>query len=943
MTLFPDANPMHPDAEMLATYLQDAREVVSGLEEGAVDLWLPDTQSQAISHLWLLAHRLQGTAGLYGHPQTAALAGLLERLLQGRSELAESAVVLVTEITERACTCFHEALARLSHGKDEGNVGLTFAELGGPASLLKLLRTHPRPRQERPAAVLSQEEAPQESFAHANADIWEDFGPEASELVAQLSDNLSASEPDLQTLFRAAHTLKGSSAMIGLSSLADTGHALEDLLASVREDGMTFARALPLLREGLATAQDVLSHAEGQLEAEPTARIASLRGSVAALLSGQVAEPTLSTPDTQMAAPTRLSIRVGSEQLDSMLGHVAGLVSARSRLSSFGVRQQALGVSLDDAHIRVQGTIRNFEERYLNPDLMPQNANQQGNSQQETSQQASSTEMPGELDSRLSDFGALELDTYTDLNILARAVTELSADLSEIRAQSLEARATFTEELTALEKLIRQLRADLSRARLLPLTRVLAPLQRWAERRDDLELHISGEDSFIDAQQAGPLGEALLHLLTNAAVHGQQGAEARAHSGKPAPLQIRLALRLSGGSLDVSVADDGAGLNLGALKERALQSGHLSAAELAVATPAQLAELVFLPGLSTAQSLTQEAGRGVGMDAVRAAIRRLGGRVSLVSAAGQGTTVHLRIPLSQQIGDVLLIQVGRLQVAVLASQVTKLSAVVGGGPPGAVDLNTLWNEPPASGERYLATLSLPGVADEHGAQETLDILADRFLNIEEVVLRPAGSLLGALGYLGALSTINDAAGQAVAVPVLDPVGLSALRGQPLRPARLSRAAPVGARILLVDDSLSVRRHVSRSLERAGFTVLTASDGQEALERLLSGEVADLVLTDLEMPRLNGFELIRALRASPVTTGLPVVVMSTRAGEKHQRLALDLGANDYLAKPTGERVLVRQLSALLSQALPGEAVAAPAVAASAVTASVVAAPLTAGDD
>jgi chemosensory pili system protein ChpA (sensor histidine kinase/response regulator) len=918
MTLFSDSAPLHPDAEMLATYLQDAREVVAGLEEGAVDLWLPDTQSQALSHLWLLAHRLQGTAGLYGHPQTAALAGLLERLLQGRSTLPENAVSLVSDLIERACTCFHQSLALLAAGQAEGNVGLAFAGLGGPAPLLRMLREHPQVRAERPVPQVSEEVAAREHFAHANADIWEDFGPEASDLITVLESGFDATKggdppgsgADLASLFRAAHTLKGSSAMIGLSSLADTGHAMEDLLASVREDGMTLERALPLLREGLLTAKDVLAHAEGLLEAEPKARIAALRSNVAALLGGQAAAPLSPTPQAPVAASTRLSIRVDSEQLDAMLGNVAGLVAARSRLSSFGGRQQALGVSLDDAHIRVQGTIRDFEERYLNPDLMPQGAGQgSGAVNPAANPVGPSSQMTGELDDRLSDFGALELDTYTDLNILARAVTELSADLSEIRAQSAEARSVFAEELTALEKLIRQLRADLSRARLLPLTRVVAPLGRWAERREDLELHVTGQGSSIDAQQAGPLGEALLHLLTNAAVHGQQGPEARRASGKPEQLQIHLDLRLSGGSLDVSVRDDGAGLNLGALKERALASGHLSAAELANATPAQLAELVFLPGLSTAQQLTQEAGRGVGMDAVRAAIGRLGGRVSLSSLPGQGTTIHLRIPLSQQIADVLLIQVGAQQVGVLASQVLNLVAVTE-PPAGAVDLSTLWNEAPAPGERYAATLSLPGAS----AEQTLTILADRFLNIEEVVLRPAGALLGALGYLGALTTINDAAGRAVAVPVLDPVGLAALQGQPPRPRRATPAAPVNARILLVDDSLSVRRHVSRSLERAGFTVLTASDGQEALERLLSGEVAELVLTDLEMPRLNGFELIRALRASPVTSRLPIVVMSTRAGEKHQRLALDLGADDYLAKPTGERVLVRQLSALLSTAL-----------------------------
>lgn len=892
------------DPELTATYLQDARSVAAGLEDATVDLWVPDDRARAMDSLWVLSHRLHGTAGLYGHPQTAALAALLERLMEGRAHLnTDAAVPVLTEILERAGTCFAQALNRIEQGQSEGDVGLMFADLGGPAQVTELLRTQPFALQARQARSETQEEPP---FAVVNAAIWEDFGPEAAELTATLRAGLHADTPDLTALFRAAHTLKGSSAMVGLAEMAEVGHAMEDLLGAAREDAVTLDRALPLIDDGLNVVDLVLAHAEGQVREAPQARIQAYRAAVSALLSGQDPTTLIPAPDGQApAAPlpeARLSVRVDSARLDGMLDDVAGLVAARARLNGLLLRQQQVARSLDAAHERVQRTVRDFEERYLNPNLTPGGA----------SAGVPLDRLPGQprpgaadlgLQDRLADFGALELDSYDDLNILARAVTELSADLVEVRAQTAQAISALGDELTGLEKLTRQLRVELSRARLVPLERVTAPLHRWAGRRDDLTLTVHGEDSLIDAQYAAPLGQALLHLLTNAAVHGAQSPDERAAHGKPALLQVSVDAHVADGHLHVTVRDDGRGLNYDALRQRALQSGHLSAGELNAMTDAQTAQLVFLPGLSTAAQVTQEAGRGVGMDAVREAITRLGGRVSISSVPGQGTATTLHVPVAQQIADVLVLRAGTARVAVLASQVQGMTVLDGDAPHGSVDLSDLWGEAPAQ-TRYVARLSVP---EADGG--TLHVIVDEFQSIEEIVLRPAGNLLSPLEYLSGMTTLNDEHGQAYPVAVLNPAGLRRARAaQRTATAAVTQSA---GRILLVDDSLSVRRHVGRSLERFGYQVATASDGQEALERLLAGEQADLLLSDLEMPRMNGFELLRAVRSSPAHAQLPVVIMTTRAGEKHQQLAMELGANDYLAKPAEERLLHRRLDALIA--------------------------------
>lgn len=894
------------DPELTATYLQDARSVAAGLEDATVDLWVPDQRPHALDTLWVLSHRLHGTAGLYGHPQTAALAALLERLMEGRAHLnTDEAVPVLTAILERAGTSLRRALDRIEQGQAEGDVGLMFAELGGPAQVTELLRTQPFQLQARQARSEDEAELP---FAVVNAAIWEDFGPEAAELTATLRAGLHADTPDLTALFRAAHTLKGSSAMVGLAEMAEVGHAMEDLLGAAREDAVTLDRALPLIDDGLNVVELVLAHAEGQLREAPQARIQAYRAAVSGLLSGQDPAALLPAPESPAApAPeTRLSVRVDSARLDGMLDDVAGLVATRARLNGLLLRQQQIAASLDAAHERVQRTVRDFEERYLNPNLTPGGASAGVPLDRLGAQQAAPRPADLGLQDRLADFGALELDTYDDLNILARAVTELSADLVEVRAQTAQAISTLGDELTGLEKLTRQLRVELSRARLVPLERVTAPLRRWAGRRTDLKLTLRGEDSLIDAQYAAPLGQALLHLLTNAAVHGAQSPEERAAQGKPPLLQVAVEAHVADGHLHLTVRDDGRGLNYDALRQRALQSGHLSAGELGGMTDAQTAQLVFLPGLSTAEQVTQEAGRGVGMDAVRDAITRLGGRVSIQSVPGQGAATTLHVPVAQQIADVLVMRAGAQRVAVLASQVQGMSALEGDAPDGSVDLSALWGEAPAA-QRYVARLALP--ADQGG---TLHLIVDEFQSLEEIVLRPAGNLLSPLEYLSGMTTLNDEHGQAYPVAVLNPAGLR--RARPAqRAARLNAAGRGAGRVLLVDDSLSVRRHVGRSLERFGYQVATASDGQEALERLLAGEQADLLLSDLEMPRMNGFELLRAVRSSAAHAALPVVIMTTRAGEKHQQLAMELGANDYLAKPAEERLLQRRLETLMTAA------------------------------
>ncbi|MFC0617658.1 response regulator [Deinococcus budaensis] len=922
------------DPDLTETFLQDAASVLGALEDATVQLWLEEGRPGALRDLAVLSHRLRGTAALYGHPQTAALAGVLERLLEGRAGFGAEVTSALVGLLETAQLCLAAALTRLRAGQSEGDVGLDFSRRGGAAQLGALLRAYPQSF--RPVAPDGEAEAassgPEASvpFAQTQPDLWAFFAPEARELIETLRGQLAEDQPDLNAMFRAAHTLKGSAAMVGLAPLGQLGHTLEDLLGRVREEALALARAAQLLGAGLVLAERLLDQAEGS---SPAAGAGALDGAaldatqldgavldryaaqVQALLSGQPtgagvgagAGAGVGAPDEAAAPLTRLIVRLDGEQLGALQQHVARLVTGRARLGTLLTQQRTLAEQLDEAHARIQQTIRDFEERHLNPTL--------GAAPAAGPQAAGDGGGAPDRAPRFADFSVLELDSYSDLNVLARSLTELSADLSEIRSQGRAHLAQLGDELTGLEKVTRALRGDVSRARLTRLGRATAPLHRWVRERGGLRLHVEGEDLQLDAATVPPLAQALLHLVTNAATHGLEPQDERTALGKPALGAVTVTARAEGGQLTVTVQDDGRGLPLAALRERALAAGHLSAAELAGLSAAQTAQLAFLPGLSTARSLTREAGRGVGMDAVRSAVEALGGEVRLDTRAGAGTTVTLALPLAQQIADVLVARVGGVRVALLVSQVQGLRPLEGdtaaaageGDPaaPGAVaDLHALWGEVPGP-RRSVARLSSAG--------GPVDVIADEFTQLEEVVLRPAGRLLAPLGYLA--GTAVGAGGQAL--PVLNPSGLLAAARRPAAGAALRAANPgprAQRRILVVDDSLSVRKHLGRILTRAGFEVLAAADGREALGRLLTGaDPVDAVLTDLEMPHANGFEVIEGLRGHGPTAALPIVVMTTRTGEKQQRLALALGADDYFAKPADEGLLLRRLDALLAPA------------------------------
>ncbi|GHF36824.1 chemosensory pili system protein ChpA (sensor histidine kinase/response regulator) [Deinococcus metalli] len=908
---------------LLPAFLSEARADLSTLRAGADALRAGlEDDALLLGRLAIVAHRMRGSAGLYGFPQLSKVAALLERVLEARPDLHTEARTAYAALLDTALAVLGEGLDDVTAGRGEAELGLRFTRAGGAAQLQAMLRAQPQAFVPQPLPtptpdVLETEAVPVDgpvpgtdltgvlrAFVREQGEVWEYFAPEVREHLANLRAQLDQPEPDLDVTFRAAHTIKGSSFMVGLDPLGTFAHTLEDVLGGVR-DGLL--RLGTPMRDELRRAADVLDAMLRVAEGADEPVLAALEqhsARLAQLASGEVTAPTPApeaTRETPVAAPELATLRVPARQLEGLIDQMGGLVTSRARLGQALTRLDDLQRAMQDSQDRFGRAVRDFEERYLNPDML----------------RAAGDARPERAGPALAEeFDELELDTYSDLNILARSITELSADFAEVRRRLDGAVGDLLGEHEDMGKRLRRLRVDLTQTARVPFSQVTTRLRRWArDHRERVDLVTRGDDLKVDSATLQRLGEPLLHLLTNAVHHGLGSPESRIAAGKPATGRVELSAALAGSFLEITVQDDGRGLDYAAIRERALARGLRSAQELNVMEDEEVARLILLPGLSTEQHVSTVAGRGVGMDIVATTTRQLGGELLIRSRPGEGTAFTLRLPTTRRIMDVLQVWVGSVPLAFAVAGVRALreldedelrigelgfEAPFEGRWVPVIDLRDLWGADAAG--RTFSLVILSTLAGEVAAR------VDSFGTIEESSVAPPGTLLGTLDYLS--GTALSASGEVL--PLLEPQGLLRLARRPDAWLRSGAAAEQGAargRLLLVDDSLSVRRVVGRMLERAGFTVETANDGQEAYEKLQLDPRFDVVLSDLEMPRMNGFELLSSLRARAATAALPVVIMTTRAGEKHQRLAFNLGATDYFTKPVNEALLLRRVGRL----------------------------------
>jgi chemosensory pili system protein ChpA (sensor histidine kinase/response regulator) len=547
---------------------------------------------------------------------------------------------------------------------------------------------------------------------------------------------------------------------------------------------------------------------------------------------------------------------------------------------------------------------------------------------------APAEETAGEPFSKL--FAELEFDRYDDFNIFARGVAEISADVSEIQAQLAGLIRGISEDTAQVHRLTGSLRAEVTRARMVPIGRLFSRFTRPAreaarEAGKQVTLALEGESVEVDNAVMELIADPLLHLVRNAIDHGIESPEERQGAGKPARATVTLRAYPQGSFVYVQIADDGRGMDPAALREHASRQGFLRPEQAAALSDREALTLVFLPGFSTAGAVTATSGRGVGMDVVRTNVSRLSGEIDLHSEPGAGTRITIKLPLTVVISDALLVRAGGETFAIPMPAIRSIAQPRPQEIRATDDREWVMIE----GEeiellRLDRVLALPGGATParlpvlvfRSGVRPLAVAVDELVGKEEVVIKNVGGVLESVGPFGGATISGDGR----VILLVDPSRLTdqawADRAGEARAARAQAAArarrePQGRRVLLVDDSVSIRKFVGQMLERAGFEVLTATDGAEALRRLAESSV-DAVITDLEMPRVSGYELIEDMRSRAATRALPVVVLTTRAGAKHVNLARRLGITHYVTKPVDEDAFVRLVDSLTARVSGAEA-------------------------
>jgi chemosensory pili system protein ChpA (sensor histidine kinase/response regulator) len=687
------------------------------------------------------------------------------------------------------------------------------------------------------------------------------------------------------------HTIKGAAYTVGLPSMGDVAKQAEHLTRELREGELEFADINEVLKQGHAALLQMLESADGQATQVDYA-IEQFRNFN---LQGQ-------TTNTGQQTIKETTIRVGLNKIEGLMNLANEMVMTRSRLEQQLTRFREMSQALEVSRLKMLRTNREFEDKYLNPRLREQLKEGFAPLKQES----------GLRTSLASTFNELELDSYNDLNIVARSISEMGSDLNEVQQQFDRFRRDFGHDLEMVERLSRNLRTEVSRTRLMPVSQLFQRLKRLIKDDADKQyrLEIKGESVELDVAILESINDSMIHLVKNAITHGIETREERLRLGKPLLGRITLHAYPQSNSVIIEVSDDGAGINLEAVKTQAVARGLRTAQDIALMDDQEAAQLIFLAGLSTAKEVTINAGRGVGMDAVMTQVKSLGGEVSIATRAGQGTSFQIRVPLTLLVSEALMVKVGQETLAFPINSVKTLRYV---------PVQQLVGEQVTIGEQLLPLYhahALLGLANTSQAEKavvvlethkgTIALVVDEFMHIEEISMRQLGTLLRGLRHLAG-ATFSS---QGQIVLLLDPNGLIEL-SQHIGPVQtVTTTAPItqSFKFLLVDDSISVRKIVGRMLERNGYSVVTAHDGQEALD-ILRQQQFDAILTDLEMPRLNGYELIEDVRRTWNSDQLPIVVMTTRAGEKHRQLALELGANHYFSKPIDESKLLNFLRGL----------------------------------
>jgi len=793
------------------------------------------------------------------------------------AQLAEAAVLEVQKAEKRA-------------KKSKAKAGKSKAETAETQASPTIEAVIDLPAVQAQAQVEDAEQMLARKDAVVNDELLALFIEEARELVPQIGKDLrgwradpkEAEFPD--SLQRALHTLKGSARMAGQSMIGDSVHGMEDHVIRALRHKVTSGDF-----DGMFVEFDRIGH---MLEE---------------LMGGTKPAETVAGGVVKPAAPKRHAerkaqfLRMRADVLDRLINEAGEVSIMRSRMDREMQNFKQSSTDLTDSISRLRSYLRELEIE----------AETQLQSRMSLLQEANET------------FDPLEFDRFTRLQELTRMMAESVNDVATIQHGLLLNLDQTDAALQQQNRMNRELQQGLMSVRMLPFSTISERLQRIVrqtarELNKRVEMTIEGENTEMDRGVLDKMGAPLEHLLRNAVAHGLESAEERAKLGKPEVGHIRLKVSLENDEITLVITDDGAGVNLAKVKQKAIERGMFAADQ--EVTDQALMTVIFEPGFSTADSVSQIAGRGVGLDAVRSDIAALGGRIDVSNATGLGAMFNIYLPVTLSVAQVVLARAGNKVFAIPSVMVEQVQKLKPSDLANAYSANKIdW----AGREYPLHFLSKLIGDNEHVAQShtyTPVVLlrsgsyrtalhVDEIIGNQEVVMKPMGTQLSHVpGMIGA-TVLGDGA----IILVINPVLLANREALSVGAIKVTTTAPVVEQVkkvaLVVDDSLTMRKVLSRVLEREDFEVVTANDGMDAIQKLQQIS-PNIILTDIEMPRMDGFEFSRYVRDNQATAKTPLIVISSRTAEKHRNVATEIGVDAFLGKPVQDEDLIAQVNALL---------------------------------
>lgn len=943
-----DALDVQADPELMALFLEESFGLIEDARE-ALQRWRADPQNALeIETLQRDLHTIKGCARMADVQPIGDLGYELEmlyrQLADGRLRSGEPLFDLLERSHARIRTQLEAVRDGLPVPAGEELIAALQEYVAAPEEQLsEPLSVTLQPVEESSVVAAAEPVVQAKPGDEVDEEILEIFREEADELIEALQsciqdwDAMREAVP-FDDLLRILHTLKGGARLAGQAHIGTLSHELEQRLIEARQQGEPSEGLFELVQNEFAVLQAAVDGLRAILSEEDLVPAAPAPVTPPAPLAVPApqepvlapVEPVASTArvlpfvrqaeEAREAAAARRApqelVKVPAELLDDLV-NLAGETSIfRGR-----VEQQVndVGYTLGE----MEATIERVRDQLRRLDTETQ--------AQILSRYQAEAERAG-----YEDFDPLEMDRHSQLQQLSRALFESASDLLDLK-ETLAAKNRDAETLLLQQSRVNtELQEGLMRTRMVPFDRLVPRLRRIvrqvsAELGKQVEMVVGNAEGEMDRSVLERIIAPMEHMLRNAVDHGIEPVEVRRAAGKPDQGTISLNLAREGGEIVLTLADDGGGIRLDAVRRKAIERG-LMAADSDI-TDHEVLQFILAAGFSTAEKITQISGRGVGLDVVSSEIKQLGGSVSIESGEGQGTRFIIRLPFTVSVNRALMVHSGEDLYAVPLSNIEgivrvspyELEAYYGPDAPRFEyagqryelrylgELLNNGQQPKLMGQ----TLPLPVIL-VRSADHSIAVQVDSLAGSREIVVKSLGPQFARVAGISGATILGDGR----VVVILDFMTLLRKRQLQALPRRFAQpqlsvepAAPEAeaeARaltVMVVDDSVTVRKVTTRLLERQGMNVVTAKDGVDAITQLQEFK-PDIMLLDIEMPRMDGFEVATLVRHDPQLADLPIIMITSRTGEKHRERAMAIGVNDYLGKPYQEAQLLDRIHALV---------------------------------